>query len=254
MRLQLAASSKTQLILWIKGSKEKFKLVTTDFNKSKNEIMAEGKFSFLPGAELLASFEARGMSFFSKVKVSGVAPDEIKILFYNDLFKSERRNSYRLLTYPNYNVNAHFGLGEQYKGGSVFPINKKPSQTEIFKNFLKIVEDSSDAERTVGKFRVQDLSVTGMSINIGDLETDFFIKDQLFHNVKLTFPDEQIILPEVKVVYIINAISAQKSGQKFRVGLHFSNLPSLVDDQLGRKINKLLRHKDTDQDFENFIK
>lgn len=254
MRLQLAATSRAELTLWVKGSKEKFKTTAVNFNKNKNEITTEGKLSFLPGAQILASFEVRGMNFFSQIKVLQVDSEGMKLYFHSELFKSERRNSFRLLTYPMYNINAYIDLGEQYKGSGVSNISKKPTQTEIFKSFLKLVEDQSASDRTIGKFRIQDLSVTGMSINIADLESDIFVKDHIFHNVRLDFSDDEIIIPELKVVYVINTISTDKSGQKYKVGLQFNQLPNLIDDHLGRKINKLLRDNDSDKEFENFIK
>jgi hypothetical protein len=93
-----------------------------------------------------------------------------------------------------------------------------------------------------------------MSLQIGELESQFFKKDFIFKDVQLHFPDELIMIPQVKVVYIVDYISRDKKIKTYKVGLHFLNLTTTVDEMLGRKINELLRQIDFNKDFENFTK
>lgn len=196
------------------------------------------------------------MNFFSEVifqtSISGYAV----LQFKNTLFKSERRSSYRLLTFPIYEVHAEFDLGEAYEGGKVVDMKTRSSQTGLFKNFLKLMGDKNDVEIEGGalKIRVQDLSTTGMALHIGEVERDYFQKDLIFHNVKIKFSDEIIVVPEAKIVYVVDYISSDKVSKKFKLGVHFENLPTTIDDLIGKKINRLLRENDFNKDFENFIK
>src|SRR5690606_17690112 len=106
--------------------------------------------------------------FFSEV-IYQISVDGHGVLQFTDtLFKTEKRSSYRLMTYPIYEVNAEFNLSEVYEGGKVIEIKNRSSQTALFKNFLKLV-DTDESDTAVGsqlKIRVQDLSTTGMSIHV----------------------------------------------------------------------------------------
>ena len=256
-RLSLLGSSRGTVIVWLKGKKEKHTYQVLKYDKDREEIVLDSKDTIFKAGEIvLCSFELRGMNFFSEtifqVSISGYNVLQVK----NILYKSERRSSYRLLTYPMYEVYVDFNLGEAYVGGKVVDMKSRSSQTGLFKNFLQIVGDeketSSPGEKL--KIRVQDLSTTGMAIHVGELESKHFQKEMIFENVDIRFTDEVIQVPEVKVVYVVDYISSDKNIKKYKVGLHFNNLPTLIDDQIGKKINRLLRENDFNKDFENFIK
>ncbi len=152
-----------------------------------------------------------------------------------------------------------FDLGEVYEAGKVVDIKKRESgQTGLFKNFLKLVGNDTNSESPDAtgklKIRVQDLSTTGMAIHVGEIESKYFQKDLIYQNVEIRFSDEVIEVPAVKVIYVVDYISNDKNLKKFKVGLHFHELPTTIDDQIGKKINRLLRENDFNKDFENFIK
>lgn len=256
-RLNLLGSSRGVVTVWLKGNKNKYNYNVFKFDKDRMEIVLDTKENiFKVGETVLCTFELRGMNFFSEV-IFQVSISGFSVLqFKNTLFKSERRSSYRLLTYPIYEVWAEFDLGEAYEGGKVVDLKSRQSQTGLFKNFLKIVGDTKENESNDGarlKIRVQDLSTTGMALHIGELEHRYFSKGLVFHKVNIRFTDEVIAVPEVKVVYVVDYIS-EKNIKKYKLGLHFDNLPTNIDDQIGKKINRLLRENDFNKDFENFIK
>lgn len=256
-RLIQLNNSKGLVTIWVKGQKQKYTFKILDFDKTRSEILLETKETVFPkGTELLCSFELRGMFFFSKVTANKSIVDHFILEANSELFKSEKRGSYRLLTYPIYEVFVEFDLGEAYEGGQVIDLKSRTNQTTIFKNFLKLIEARDDDKQHQSvKYRVQDLSTTGLSLHIGELEAQFFSKDFVYKAVRLQFSDETIVLPEVKVVYIVDYIaSGDKNLKKFKVGLHFQNMPAVIDDQLGGKINQLLREIDFNKDFENFTK
>jgi hypothetical protein len=254
-RLYQLATLGSSVTIWKKGSKDKVTSKVIQFDKDNSQISLKMvQLNFSPGEELLASFEIRGVSFFSQVKCS-VHPEKINLDFSRDLFKSERRATYRLFTSHLFNIWASLDLGVEYKGGNVIEFNSKSRQTDIFKNFMKLadgVEDNQSLSQV--KLKLQDISVTGMSLTISSLELPFFEKDKIFHNVNLHFPDEVIVIPELKIVYLVEFLSPDKKMKMFKVGCHFLNLPSTVDHTIGKKINALLRETDANKDFENFLK
>ena len=79
-------------------------------------------------------------------------------------------------------------------------------------------------------------------------------KDRIFTKVLINFGDEEIEIPEVKLVYVVDYISNDKNIKRYKVGCNFPNLSPRIDDILGKKINQLLRENDFNKDFENFIK
>lgn len=254
-RLSLLGSSRGTVTVWLKGKKDKYNYTVFKFDKDRMEIVLDAKDRvFTPGQTVLCTFELRGMNFFSEVifqeSISGFNVLQVK----NTLFKSERRSSFRLLTFPLYEVWAEFNLGEVYEGGKVVDLKSRTSQTGLFKNFLQLVGDQSAEESDTLKIRVQDLSTTGMALHIGELEKKYFEKDFVFQKMKIKFTDETILVPEVKVVYVVDYISGDKNIKKYKIGLHFTNLPAAIDDMIGKKINRLLRENDFNKDFENFIK
>lgn len=241
--------------MWIKGQKDKITLPVIRFDKDRQEIVLNSKEDLFPtGTRILVSFDFRGMTFFSQTSFVKSVGEYGVLQFTSDLFKSERRSSYRLLTYPIYDVWANFNLGEAYEGGTVVDMKSKVNQTQLFQNFLQLVDGKEDAVEGKLKVRVQDLSATGMSIHVGDIEIKYFSKDYLFKNVLITFTDEKIEIPEVKVVYVVDYIAGDKNLKKYKVGLNFPNLSTKIDDLLGKKINKLLREIDSNKDFEIFLK
>lgn len=257
-RLSSLGSAHGEVTLWLKGSKDKSHYRVHDFDRERSAIILETKADLFPlNTELLCSFEMRGMNFFSKVVFQKSVGDFAVIVFDGDFFKSERRNSYRLLTYPHYQVWASFNLGKEYQGGNVIGLKNRISQTGIFKNFLNLVNDEKDPEASSAgllRVRIQDLSTTGMAIHIGELEHEHFPKDHVFQNVPISFTDGVLTVPAVRVMYVAPYIGPDRNLKQYKVGLRFDELPLTLDQALGKRINQMLRANDKNKDFENFLK
>lgn len=256
-RLSLLGSSKGTVILWLKGKKNRREFKVDKFDKERMEIVLEGKeIAFGIGDKVLCSFELRGMNFFSEVTFQVSIGGYAVLHFNNTLFKSERRTSYRLLTFPIYEVYAEFNVGKIYEDGKVVQLKSKSGQTGVFKNFLNLVEPKNKEEEhsSLLKIRVQDLSTTGMAIHVSELESEYFKKGFTYNNVAIRFTDQVITIPELSVVYLVDYISSNKNLKQYKVGIHFNGLPVSIDESLGKKINELLRENDFNKDFENFIK
>ena len=257
-RLSSFAQAGGEITLWMKGTKDKQNLKVVSFDKERCSLVLETREEpFAVESRLLSSFEFRGMNFFAEVLLQRSIGGQILVHFPGDFFKSERRNSYRLLTFPLYEVWTSIDLGEEYEGGKVVGIKDKRSQTGIFKNFLNLVNNVEDPEtNSTGalRLRVQDLSTTGMALHIGELETVQIKKDREFENVDLIFPDETLRIPKIRIMYVVPYIGSDKNVKKFKVGVRFDDVPLQLDQKLGKKINELLRSNDNNKDFEEFLK
>jgi hypothetical protein len=254
-RLIQLNNSKGRVTVWVKGQEKRHTFKILDFIQEQSEIVLDTKEIIFPkGTTLLCSFELRGMYFFSEVTANKSIIDYFVLDSNGPLFKSEKRSSYRLLTYPIYTVYSEFDLDVAYEGGVVIDLKSRTNQNTLFKKFLNLIETKeNDGSAPLVKFRVQDLSTSGLSLHVGELEAQFFSKDYIYKNVKIRFLDAVVIIPEVKVVYVVDYI-ADKNLKKYKVGLHFSIMPEMIEEQIGSKINQLLREIDFNKDFENFIK
>lgn len=257
-RLSSFANAQGEITLWPKGAKEKQNLKVSSYDKDRVSLVLETREETFPlNSKLLSSFEFRGMNFFAEVILQKSIGGQILVHFPGDFFKSERRNSYRLLTFPLYEVWTTIDLGEDYEGGNVIGLKNKKSQTGIFKSFLNLVnnEENPDVNSTGSlRLRVQDLSTTGMAVHIGELETGHIQKDREFEKVDLVFTDETIRIPKIRIMYVVPYIGSDKNVKKFKVGIRFEEVPLHLDQKLGKKINELLRANDNNSEFEDFIK
>lgn len=256
-RLELLGNSRANVTIWVKGQPQKHLLQVLSYDKGRNELVLDAKENLYPkGTSLLCSFELRGMTFFLQTQLDRSMIEHNILKCSGDLFKSERRTSYRLLTYPIYDVWVDFDLGEVYEGGKVVDLKSRSNQTELFKSFLQLVDDQENSPAATQrlKVRVQDLSTTGLSLHIGEIDLKYFTKGVEFKNVNLSFIGDVIQVPTAKVVYLMDYIGADSKLKKYKVGIHFEDLPLKLDDQLGKKINSLLREVDSNKDFETFLK
>jgi c-di-GMP-binding flagellar brake protein YcgR len=253
-KLSQVVQSKSVLTLWLKGKKEKYIFKALRFDKDKLEITIDNSSQlFEENASVLCSFELMGVSFFSEIIYHSSESYNV-LMFKNALYKSERRSSFRLLTFPHHQVWATFDIESASAQGKVIDLKSRGTQTRLFRSFLKIIGDHESVDQSKLKMRVQDLSTTGMALEIGEVEAGYFDKGMIFQKVDLIFSDDTIQIPAAKIVYVVNYISNDRSTKKYKVGIHFENLISSIDDKLGRKINSLLRLTDAKKDFEKFLK
>jgi hypothetical protein len=254
-RLALLGQSRGLVTIWIKGNKDKHSYSSLQFDKERMELVLNTMaIHFKEGEQVLCAFDLRGMNFFAECTFQLAIDGHAVLLFKEHIFKSERRTSYRLMTYPLYEVWSVFDLPDVYGGGKVVDLKTGHSQTGLFKSFLSIVEGDEAAGDGQLKIRIQDLSTTGMALHVGEQEIVYFKKDTVFGNVVIRFSDEDIVIPKAKIVYVVDYISKDKNIKKYKLGVHFEELPMTIDERIGKKINELLRLNDHNKDFENFLK
>lgn len=253
-RLKAIGNNRGLVTVWVKGSKDKHHLNCMTYDADRTTLVLDTRDNVFPeNTQVLCSFEFRGMNFFSEVVFVKSIGDMACLKFDGILFKSEKRQAFRLMTFPQHEVWAVVDLEEAYQGGKVIDFRSKQSHTQLLQNFLSLVE-GDETNPSALKIRVQDLSTSGMALHIGELEAQYFPKEAEFKNVKLKFVDEEILIPQVKIVYVAKITNADKNLTKYKLGVNFENLSSKIDLQLGKKINELLRANDHNKDFETFNK
>lgn len=256
-KLWQLSSAKGKCTLWQRGQKQRRPFRVKDYNRETNQLVMHQELEVLGvGQEILGTFDLKGVSFFFKAKVTKADREDLTVEATGEFFKSERRQNFRLLAYPVYDITASFRLPVDYEGGKVVNIHNKSNQTGLFKSFLKLVEPQRSAEdQNKLRIRVQDLSLTGMSIFVGPAELDWFRAGELFRDLEVSLEGEKLVFPDCRIVYVVDQIgTSDRQQKKYKVGVRFESVPEEVERKLAAKINDLLRSVDANKEFEEFLK
>lgn len=253
---QLSQSSKL-CTLWLRGSKSKMNYRVHQYSREDDSLLLFLEDSSLQiNQEVLGTFDLKGVSFFFKAKVDKAVEDKISLVLTGEFYKSERRNNFRLLAYPIYSIYCLFDLPQGYQGGSVIDFKSKMSQTGLFKSFLKLVDnDPQQDDLKKIRLRVQDISVTGLSLSIGQAELEWLKAGELLSPITIQFLDLELEVKLPRIVYVVDYVGHSEKGLKrYKVGIKFEGLSEEFDMILSKKINSLLREIDANADFEDFLK
>lgn len=254
-RIKSLISNNIELIIWIKGraAKESYRALQLDADSQKITVKPYDSAQFV-GKDILYKFEIAGSHYFGIGKLEKDSAGLVYIKYERKLYKSERRSSYRLLTYPTYDVKTYFTVSDDYQGENVVDIRTGKSQTNIFKNFLKIIGQKDETATGLISLRVLDLSVSGLSFIIGELEKNLFKENTELKSFMISFDGEEFEIPKANVVYVVDYIQSEKKNIKqFKVGIKFSKVSINTDSRLGQKINKMLRENESNDEFEEFV-
>ncbi|MAX65611.1 MAG: hypothetical protein QF441_13930 [Bacteriovoracaceae bacterium] len=257
---QLVNQKKSELTIWKKGSEKKIKLHPETFLKTKKqlEILDKVPSDYLD-VPLLYSFDLAGLHFFGKTKITTQTNNKYYLHCEEDLFKSERRSNFRLLTYPHQDVYVHLKVinEEKTEESNVVGLKTGTSETGLFKNFLKIIGDDGEETETkiegYGKYRVLDLSVTGLAVQFGEFENKLFSQlNKDLGLIYLEFNSEIVKIPGGQILYKQETLANDKKTKVYKAGMQFLNIDTNLDEKLASLINKTLRSLDSE--FEDFLK
>jgi hypothetical protein len=243
--------------LWTKGSKHKIPFKVHSYSREDDTLAVFAEDSSLTASqEILGTFDLKGVSFFFKGKIEKTHEDKVLLSFVGDFYKSERRSNFRLMAYPIYSIYCLFDLPKGYEGGGVIDFKSKMSQTGLFKSFLKLVDtDPQSQDLRKLKLRVQDISVTGLSLSVGEDELEWIKAGELLNPLTIQFSDMELEVKGPRVVYVVDYLGhAERGLKKFKVGIKFEGVDEVFDRTLSQKINSLLREIDANSDFEDFLK
>lgn len=251
-KLSFVANQKVEITIWKKTSSVKFKALADIF------IVEDLKLVLTPNTEfdrslkeVLYNFSINGVSFFGKASIENI-DNKISLNCEEELYKSERRKNYRLLTYPHHKAYAELNFENTEKiENNVININTKKSTTGLFKNFLELVDDNDErnTKRTVLSFRVFDLSVTGVALLFDKIENDILKEKNIISNLVIKLDTHRFLVEKAEVKYISTLKGT--SGYGHKAGIHFLEMDTNLDSEIGFIINKFLR--DTDKEFEDFL-
>jgi hypothetical protein len=195
------------------------------------------------GEEVFIYFNLKKSRFFSKGKVEEIKEGEsLQITIAKDLYKLDQRKSKRLLTFPNYRVYAYIKL-QVGNEGAVISLNRpKDHLHNFFKNFQKQVLESQFSNSTplekdfledyIG-FRVLDLSNSGLSFLLNQIEADYFKKLKRDFKMLLNFSGRKESLEECRLSYLVPYVDPKLGNLSlFKLGLHFKEIEGLIDSPL----------------------
>lgn len=252
-RFHTLAREGLSLTVWAKGSKLREIFEVHSFSKSDKILSLKINETSYAGQAILFAFILNGVNYFGEGNLSNIIDGKFKADVSGDLYKSERRDNFRLLTYPHHEafVQVPFEMDQNINPSNVIGFDTKMSQTGLFKNFLKIVGEDEKVEikDNFAKFRVLDISVTGLSFQIGEIEKEYLDNIRVLKPMHLFF-QEEILIPSGEIRYIIPLV--RSNGSAYKVGVQFLDIDLNLDQKLGKFINKAMRSFESD--FEDFLK
>lgn len=255
-KLTQAGRSQSLLTIWLKGAKQKYKITCEEFMPKEQRLICSGLLAKdLVGNSVLFTFELNGLSFFGTGELKDLTKGRCALETNAKLFKSERRSSFRLLTFPHHQAYLHLPVNEEdVESGNVFGIKSGMSETGLFKSFLNLIKSEEEGIEREGHaaFRALDLSATGVAIKVGPVEESHFEKGKKIGPVALALNEESVEIPDSEVVYKVDLVSQNGEKRVYKVGLKFLGVDEALDQRLVRLVNSAL--KDFEEEFEDFIK
>ena len=254
---QLARSTENKLTVWKKGETKKYDLSPIQYFRSKSDIQVSGHIpdDFLD-KEILFSYELAGLNFFGKSKLISLTKERMYLECHSELFKSERRANFRLLTFPHQQVFIHIPVPQvEEEQSNLISLKTKTSETGLFHNFLNVIDDKTAAVKIDGhlKLRVIDISVTGLAAQLGYTENQIFEEINIdLGPIELEFNGRMIKIPNGKILYKLDYLAPDKKTRMYKAGIHFLDVDTNLDEELANLINLTLRSLESE--FEDFLK
>ncbi|MFZ4712713.1 MAG: hypothetical protein ACOYL6_03290 [Bacteriovoracaceae bacterium] len=251
------------IVVWLKGSPEKFTFKAYGFNKDHmlmELVLTDSKNpEILFNQKILGNSSSKSLQFFFSGKFTYDKVNKVYLLKLSEnVYKFERRKNFRLQTSINHQVKITLNLPEEFiPPTNVVKFDSRSEQTKLFKSFMSIINQVSSDNETSYKvnFKIQDISISGISFIVGEIERKFIIEKNIFLNSSLVFNTKEYEIPKIKIVYVMDYLDPSKPGTRlFKVGLQFVDLPQEIDNELSMQISKELRDSDINKIFEDFLK
>jgi hypothetical protein len=225
--------------------------ITLDISSSLEEFSVEDK--------LFINFAFNGVDYFAKGNITNFENREIKLALKEEVFKSEKRQNERLLTFPHHQVNAYFKVYSDSDSSNIISLNRiKNEKEEVLESFaaerMKEVLNN-DAVADLMGFRILDLSSTGLSFFANNRETSYFASFEEGSNVEFTlmFESKAFTLNCAEIIYIVDYVNSRASKVPMKkIGIQFNE-----DENLKKQINEFINEKgalrEVDKSFESFL-
>lgn len=244
--------TKGSFIVWSKGTKTRTEFRSHYFDKNELKVHLDKKSTDLVDKTVLYSFQYQSLNFFGTGKL--IVENNQLILYCNkDCYKVERRSSFRLLTYPAHKVYLHIKIKGFAAQSNVFQLRTGVSQTGLFNSFLDLLNahDPGGLGENAIQFRVHDISISGLSFQVGKTEMQFFEEGMVIENFIIEINNQKIAIPKGEIVYVVNTITPPLNV--YKIGVKFIGITEEADSKISSSINTLIRVYDTEE-FEGIIK
>lgn len=252
-------NSEKSVRIWSKESEPSLAFVR-DFKKNLITLdVSTSLEKFSNGGKQFVNFAFNGVDYFAKGEISSCDDQEITIELGQEVFKSEKRNNERLLTFPHHQVNAYFKVYSDSDSSNIISLNRvKNEKEEVLESFaterMKEVL-SNDAVTDLMGFRILDLSSTGLSFFANNRETSYFASFEEGENVQFTlmFESNAFTLNCAEIIYIVDYVNSRASKIPMKkIGIQFNE-----DEKLQKQIDNFINEKgalrEVDKSFESFL-
>ena len=214
------------------------------FSEAEDDVLFNKK-------EVCLNFSTHNVDYFAKASFISVEDEKISITLKENIFRLEKRDNERVLTYPRYKSFFCIKGEKEHKTlENVVFLNKKEEkkvQKEVTKDHLmnekihSLLASEVETPEDYTNFRILDLSESGISvlINHGD-------KDKIGENhdsAIVTFEKDLFFVENIEIIYDVPYISHDINQQMVKIGIQFD-----FNEKIKIKTDLLLG-----ENWENFI-
>jgi hypothetical protein len=193
-----------------------------EFFSIKNDYRLNGDF--------LCHFSFDGVAYFLEIELK---ENKFNIKNLKSFYKAERRGCFRLYLGKNESAVLSFEISSTpiESDKNVISLKSKESETGLFVDFLKLLDNETQSDEVV--FSIRDISLTGVSFLVSSVEKSFVKLGKDILNLKLNLFDLSIIIPRCKIMRI-------EGNNPYIVGMQFFDLSESSRAKLNFQINKIL--------------
>lgn len=270
-KLKRLSSDKGEVSVWNKGQESvTYKAVESRLVDDESgkyvliNLFAEAEDSNFLNKDILFSFSVMNVDYFGEGQFIHTEGEEfVTIKLASTIFRSEKRGSERLLTFPHHQVYAYFKITEvKEEMTNVISLTDLKSKTKKEKKgFDRMSEtgtiqaaelEAGENEEVVG-FRVLDLANNGISFLASETQKAFFIEERLFDTLLLMFDGETYSLKSGLLIYNVDYVGGKKGEDPiFKLGIKFDTHNEL-SERLKKALDKSSITQTIRHDFEEFV-
>lgn len=270
-KLARLASDKGDVSVWNKGENSvSYRAVDSSLVDDETgkyvliNLFPEGDDTNFINKHILFSFSVMNVDYFGEGHFYHNDGEEfITIKLDSTIFRSEKRGSERLLTFPHHQVYAYFKITEvEEEMTNVISLTELKTKTKKEKKgFDRMSEtgtiqaaelEAGENEEVVG-FRVLDLANNGISFLASETQKKFFLEERLFETLLLMFDGETYSLKNGLLIYNVDYVGGKKGEAPiYKLGIKFDTHVKL-SEKLKQALDKTSIIQTIRHDFEEFV-
>ncbi|GEM_PF-4713073 len=210
--------------------------------------------------EELFSFKIGGILYFGKSIINKVEEGSFYLNIVGSVYRLERREGDRLLTYPHLDVYLvlPFANALAEKNDNVIFLNKSDRQAQLKLNdktvlLLKMVDEKNWKKFSI--YRAMDISIDGASILVSPVDTAHFEIGKLIENGFLLIGEEKYTISNITVLGCADYINrSNKSDIQSKVNLAINKFDAKATRYIEQRIGKAWDRVEICNRFYDFMK